>query len=87
MTNDDRAIQGGLTEREKRDNVVRLAFGGQSARFDDFCRAIEKAIPGGTTVVLRGSAVTGYRWSDHVPFGPGHRAPADSAPRRARCCT
>ena len=74
MKNDTSATQGGLTEQEKRDNVVRLAFGGRSARFDDFCRAIEKAIPGGTTVVLRGSAVTGYRWSDHAPFdadGPG----------------
>jgi hypothetical protein len=64
----DDEVQGGLTEREKRDNVIRLAFGGDGRLFDAFCREIEEAIPPGTTVVLRGSAVTGYRWSDQAPF-------------------
>ena len=42
--------------------------------FREFCRAIEDSIPHGTTVVLRGSAVTGCRWKDGAPFdsdGPG----------------
>jgi hypothetical protein len=42
--------------------------------FRQFCRAIEDVIPPGTTVVLRGSAVTGRRWKDGAPFdsdGPG----------------
>ena len=42
--------------------------------FREFCRAIESFIPDGTTVVLRGSAVTGCRWKDGAPFdsdGPG----------------
>jgi hypothetical protein len=64
----------GLTEEQKRHNVVRLAFGGDPARLDAFCRAIEEVVPPGTTVVLRGSAVTGARWKDGAPFdsnGPG----------------
>jgi hypothetical protein len=68
------AVQGGLTEQEKRANVIRLAFDGQEERFDEFVRRIREAIPAGTGVVLRGSAVTGERWGDGAPFdadGPG----------------
>lgn len=64
----DETLQGGLTEREKRDNVIRLAFHGDLQLFEQFCREIEDAIPPGTTVVLRGSAVTGRRWNDDAPF-------------------
>jgi hypothetical protein len=67
-------IQGGLDEVEKRDNVIRLAFGGDAARYEAFCRTVREAIPSGTTVVLRGSAITGRRWKDGAPFdadGPG----------------
>jgi hypothetical protein len=63
-----------LSEDQKRDNVVRLAFGGSRDRFDAFCDVVRAAIPGNTGVVLRGSAVTGRRWNDHAPFdadGPG----------------
>jgi exodeoxyribonuclease-3 len=70
----DDAEQGGLSEQQKRDNVVRLAFGGDRQLFDAFCREIEAVIPAGTTVVLRGSAVTGSRWRDGASFdadGPG----------------
>jgi hypothetical protein len=76
MTNDstDEQVQGGLTEEQKRANVIRLAFGGSADRFDAFCRAVEEVAPPGTTVVLRGSAVTGRRWKDDAEFdadGPG----------------
>jgi hypothetical protein len=67
-------IQGGLSEAEKRDNVIRLAFGGDEARFEAFLQMIREEIPEGTAVVLRGSAVTGQRWKDGAPFdadGPG----------------
>ena len=70
----DETIQGGLTEADKRRNVVRLAFGGSDERFEAFCRAIREEIPEGTQVILRGSAVTGERWKDGAPFdadGPG----------------
>ena len=67
-------VQGGLTEDEKRANLVRLVFGGDTSRCEAFCKAIRDHVPAGTTVVLRGSAVTGERWKDGAPFdadGPG----------------
>jgi hypothetical protein len=70
----DEQLQGGLSEADKRANVLRLAFGGDERRFDAFCREIENVIPPGTTVVLRGSAVTGCRWDGKQSFdgdGPG----------------
>lgn len=63
-----------LTNDQKRENVVRLAFGGSRERFDEFCRILWDTVPDGTAVVLRGSAVTGQRWKDGAPFdadGPG----------------
>ena len=74
MHNIDDPVQGGLTESEKRQNVIRLAFGGSEDRFNEFCRTIREEIPEGTRVILRGSAVTGSRWRDGAPFdadGPG----------------
>jgi hypothetical protein len=71
---DARAEDSQLTDEQKRANVVRLAFGGSEERFREFLRAIREEIPDGTTVVLRGSAVTGRRWKDGAPFdadGPG----------------
>jgi hypothetical protein len=68
------AVQGGLTEAEKRQNVIRLAFDGNEERYETFCRTIREEIPKGTRVILRGSAVTGSRWRDGSPFdgdGPG----------------
>lgn len=69
-----KTTQGGLTEQEKRDNVIRLAFAGSNDRLEEFCRIVREAIPENTGVVLRGSAVTGVRWNDKAPFdadGPG----------------
>lgn len=63
-----------LTSEQKRENVVRLAFEGSEAKLDEFVRIVREAIPPGTGVVLRGSAVTGCRWKDNAPFdadGPG----------------
>jgi hypothetical protein len=63
-----------LTEEEMRENVVRLAFGGDSHRLEAFCDIVREALPQATAAVLRGSAVTGVRWKDGAPFdadGPG----------------
>ena len=67
-------VQGGLTEEVKRENVIRLAFDGRADSYEEFCRTLHDGVPAGTTVVLRGSAITGYRWKDQAPFdseGPG----------------
>ena len=64
----------GMTEQEMRERVVELAFGGDERRLEEFCEVVRKAIPDGTTVVLRGSSVTGERYDDGAPFdadGPG----------------
>ena len=61
-------------ERQRRERIVELGFGGDRARFEQFVEALRQALPRGTGVVLRGSAVTGYRWADDQPFdadGPG----------------
>jgi hypothetical protein len=63
-----------LTSDEKRANVIRLAFDGSEQKFNEFVRIVRDAIPPGTGVILRGSAVTGSRWKDDAPFdadGPG----------------
>jgi hypothetical protein len=63
-----------LTEDQKRGNVIGLAFDNDEAKYGEFCDVVRAAVPAGTTVVLRGSAVTGQRWSDQAPFdadGPG----------------
>jgi hypothetical protein len=63
-----------LSDAERRANVVRLAFGGDEDRLEEFMRVLRQEIPPGTGVVLRGSAVTGQRWKDGAPFdadGPG----------------
>jgi hypothetical protein len=73
-TRGDDGEQGGLTDAEKRDNLLRLAFGGSPERFRQFLQVIREEIPPGTRVVLRGSAITGRRWKDGAPFdadGPG----------------
>jgi hypothetical protein len=63
-----------LSDAEKRDNVIRLAFAGDPQRLETFVQLIKDFIPENTGVVLRGSAVTGFRWKDNAPFdadGPG----------------
>ena len=68
------ATEHELTEAEKRENVVRLAFNGDSQQLDTFVQLIKDFVPENTGAVLRGSAVTGFRWKDGAPFdsdGPG----------------
>ena len=63
-----------MTDEEKRGNVIRLAFGGDPRRFEEFCGVLRAELPEGTGAVLRGSSVTGVRYDDGGPFdadGPG----------------
>src|SRR6187551_1358666 len=67
-------IDAELTDEEKRDNAIRLAFGGDRERFAEFCRELEARIPEGTVAVLGGSSVTGHNYKEGEPFdaeGPG----------------
>lgn len=59
---------------EVRERVIRLAFDGDRERYAQFIRTLQDAIPPDVTVILRGSAVTGFRWHTDIPFdadGPG----------------
>ena len=65
---------GAEEQRTIRERVMRLAFGDDPRRFEEFVRAIEEATPPGVQVILRGSAVTGHKWHSDQPFdadGPG----------------
>jgi len=65
---------GYLTEAEKRANLVRLVFGGDDKKYKEFTRIVQEGVPEAEAAVVRGSAITGCRWSDETPFdadGPG----------------
>lgn len=69
----DRAASG-EDQEIIRERVIRLAFGGDRRRFDEFLRVLSDATPAGVDVILRGSAVTGHKWKSDEPFdadGPG----------------
>jgi hypothetical protein len=71
---DDEKNREQPTEEEMRANVIRLAFAGDEGAFHRFCSAVREAVPEASAGVLRGSAITGRRWSDDAPFdadGPG----------------
>jgi hypothetical protein len=57
-----------------RERVIRLVFGGDQRRYDEFVRVLGESTPDGVEVILRGSAVTGRKWKTNEPFdadGPG----------------
>jgi hypothetical protein len=66
-----------LTEQDKRENVIRLAFDGNAERFQEFVRVVGEGIPADTGVVLRGSAVTGRRWKDGAVFDAEGKGTSD----------
>jgi hypothetical protein len=62
------------SQDEIRDRVIRLAFGGDPQRFNEFLSVLSDATPDGVDVILRGSSVTGHKWGSDEPFdaeGPG----------------
>ena len=57
-----------------RARFVALAFRGDEARYRRFVGLLRSVVPPAAGVILRGSGVTGRRWSDGKPFdadGPG----------------
>lgn len=65
---EEQKVRAGLSEAEMKDNLVRLAFGGDPRRLEEFLNALRGAIPPDTAAVMRGSSVTGKRWNDEAPF-------------------
>lgn len=62
------------SQREIRERVTQLAFGGDAGRLEEFISVLSEATPDGVDVILRGSAVTGHKWGSDEPFdadGPG----------------
>src|ERR1041385_712708 len=56
------------------ERLIELAFKGDQSRYDEFISRLRAVTPEDGSVILRGSAVTGYRWADNAPFdadGPG----------------
>ena len=63
-----------VSQREIRERVIRLVFGGDRSRYDEFIRVLSDATPEGVDVILRGSSVTGHKFGTDEPFdadGPG----------------
>jgi hypothetical protein len=63
-----------MSDEEIRARIIRLGFGGDARRFEEFCEQLREGLPKGTGVALRGSVVTAERWEDGSPFdadGPG----------------
>ena len=61
-------------QRQMRDNVIRLVFAGDNARFEEFLSVLREATPAGVEVILRGSSITGHKGGSDEPFdhdGPG----------------
>ena len=66
-----------MTDEEKRERVIRLAFNGDPQRFQEFCEAVRLELPPDTGAVLRGSAVTGVRHADGAPFDADGQGTSD----------
>ena len=61
-------------QREIRERVTRLVFGGDENLYKEFIDNLANATPDGAWVILRGSAITGHKWHSDEPFdgdGPG----------------
>jgi hypothetical protein len=62
------------SQREIRERVTRLVFGGDSRRYEEFVQVLTEAAAPGVEVILRGSCVTGHKFGSEEPFdaeGPG----------------
>lgn len=57
-----------MTEREIRERVLLLGFGGDEKLFMAFRKRLEADLPLGTGVALRGSVITNKRHEDGRPF-------------------
>lgn len=75
MTESKDAQQMSPEQLEQR--VVQLAFDGDLLRYREFLATLKAGLPDGTGIALRGSVVTGKRWSDGKPFDTEGRGTSD----------
>jgi hypothetical protein len=68
MTSPDTTPRGGPPDEATRARIITIAFGGNEERYEQFLGALRDVTPPTVEVILRGSAVTGTRWSDGEPF-------------------
>jgi hypothetical protein len=66
-----------MTEREIRERVLLLGFGGDEKLFMAFRKRLEADLPAGTGVALRGSVVTNKRYEDGRPFDADGKGTSD----------
>ena len=66
-----------MTKDEVLDRIIRLGFDGDRRRFTKFCRTLQKGLPEGTGVALRGSVVTNERYEDGSPFDANGKGTSD----------
>lgn len=66
-----------MTEREIRERVLLLGFGGDEKLFMAFRKRLEADLPPGTGVALRGSVVTNKRHEDGRPFDAEGKGTSD----------
>lgn len=59
------------------ERIVRLAFDGDALRYREFKAKLKAGLPEGTSVALRGSAVTNKKWADGRPFDSDGRGTSD----------
>lgn len=71
---DERDLRREEEQARMRATFVRLVFGDDEQRFEQFRREVAGVLPETASAVIRGSAITGQRWKDGAPFdagGPG----------------
>lgn len=65
------------TEQDTEERIIRLAFDGDALRYREFKSKLKAGLPEGTSVALRGSAVTAKKWADGRPFDADGRGTSD----------
>ena len=73
MTRDVKEMNDG----EVVERIVRLGFGGDRKRFEQFREKMRAGLPRGTGVALRGSVITNERWEDGEPFDADGKGSSD----------
>ena len=66
-----------MNEKEIRERVLLLGFGGDPRLYMAFHKRLQAELPSGTGIVLRGSVVTNKRWEDGKPFDANGKGTSD----------